>query len=280
MTYILSDNLSRLDSGIPEKHQIKNLEEGAWGLDPLIDKGLKWLAFLLNLFLSPRFKWIAGLMLADRLRWRWFFRLCWRQLHQPLKAQSNSDDGKIPPIKALGEYDPRGTTRRSFLIKQKEPKQGTEFDNNWWVVVVATGSGGGCGGGGTTKTYSCNCPDKVKTAVPSASYSDDQPDYLGRKFKPRTFQIEGYKKYKSQFERYNRAFKMIEKIEYRGIQDGNQQVYRLYTNRNEKYGRNWSSSGAGVEANQDCKHQWAVKFYRGDNYSIPIDVPDIPSPIG
>jgi hypothetical protein len=242
-----------LEGGLPDGLKIQNLE-GRIGR--LVDPWLKWGAYFWRALHCPKLFWILTAGIADEYRIISVFRLAQDQLNS---------------AKSLKEIDGRGSKRWSFYIPKTKKEKSDEIDNNWWTVIVTVT--GGCAG--STITYSCNCPDKAKQAAASATYEDDRPDYLGRKFRPRVFPAENKSRYISQFQRYNRGWKLLENIEYRGIQAGNQQVYRIYTDRNEKFTRSWTGSGAGVPANKDCKHQWAVKFYRKDSYTIPIDVPDV-----
>lgn len=175
------------------------------------------------------------------------------------------------PVGVKDRYG-RGNSKWSFYIPSTDKEKKPKVEEQWHTVIASVGFT--CAG--SFLTYSCTCPDKAKTVAPSGVYAQDQPDYLGRKFRPRIFDINAVTKYKSQFERYSRAFQALDNIEFRGVQNGNEYVYRFYTGRIEKYGRNWSSSSAGLQPDQDCKHIWAAKIYRQDPYTVPVDVPEIP----
>ncbi len=130
------------------------------------------------------------------------------------------------------------------------------------------------------RSYSCDCPDYQRREVASP-YSADQPDYLGRKGVPRIFPVSNLRTYTSKYTRYLRGYALLSKVQFVGVVGFNRWSYRIPTDRNEKYTRDWASSHAGIYPNW-CKHIYAVAIYRGDPFPIPVDVPDdgfeIPDP--
>ena len=67
---------------------------------------------------------------------------------------------------------------------------------------------------------------------------------------------------------------LASRVEFVGFTPPDTFEYRIFTDRAERYDRNWSSSGAGVDTDKWCKHIWAAVIYRGDPFTVPLDIPD------
>ncbi len=171
----------------------------------------------------------------------------------------------------------KGSRRWSFYDgKPKEEEAPTVLQFRNVLVEEVTGGYGRPRG----RFYSCDCPDyqRKETASP---YQADTPDYFGRRGVPRIFPASNLKTYVSTYVRYLRGYALLSKVQFVGVEGSNRWRYRIPTDRNEKYNRDWTSSAAGIYPKW-CKHIYAVAIYRGDVFPIPVDVPDenfdIPEP--
>jgi len=130
-----------------------------------------------------------------------------------------------------------------------------------------------------TITYSCNCADYSKqvAANPSISSVIPKQDFSGQYGTPRTFPASSIKSYKSSYYRYSKGVALVPQVVFSGF-SGSDELYKIYSTRNENYSRNWTGSNAGTDPGQWCKHIWAVVLYRGDPFIYPSDLPEYGDP--
>jgi hypothetical protein len=182
----------------------------------------------------------------------------------------NSSNSKYNAPGTLSDRYRRGNRRWSPVVKSKESPEKIKEDSTelyWTIVVTVTG---GCGG--NVITYACNCPDKTKEIAAAPGYKANPAS--GEEFFPRIFAVELQKSYRSIYQRYIRARKILAQVQYVGVTNGNRFVYRIPTQISAEVARSWTASQAGSPA--DCKHIIAVKIYRGELESVPLDAPENP----
>ena len=179
------------------------------------------------------------------------------------------------PDTVNGRYR-RGNRRwSSYDRSQGEKRKVKKVDPQFWTIAatIVTGGGSGYGGGGTTtRTYTCTCPDFSKQVAASVYGAD----YVStpNQFTPRVYEVDSYSHYKSNWIRFQKGFSILSQISFVGVQAPNTWIYRIPTDRIEKYNRDWTGSDAGVQAGGYCKHIWATIFKRADPYVAPTDTPD------
>jgi len=171
----------------------------------------------------------------------------------------------------------RGNRRWSAYDPGKRKPRDQKMEEDYWEVIATVSAG--CSSGPTAITYSCNCPDYARKIRGLPSETGEDYPATGRQFTPRTFDASGLRGYRSQWNRFTKAWQEFQRAEYIGLRNTNEFVYRVWTRTSEKTGRDWSTSdaGSGVDAQgkrKPCKHIWMVIIKRGDPYELPFDVPE------
>lgn len=167
----------------------------------------------------------------------------------------------------------RGTRRWSFFKGRKSDRYKPISTQNFWTIIVEE-SGGFYSSDPDTLTYTCDCPDFGKEIQASPILDDPTKPYSTKQYKPRTFGADKITHYKSSYARYLKGVALVPRVEFVGFPNSIQTEYKIWTDRQERYTRDWTSSDAGVDTDQYCKHIWAVILYRGDPFTVPDDMPD------
>jgi hypothetical protein len=240
-------------------------------------------------------QWVLSALRGSLANWRNLWRLFWLgaianffRFLFTIKFQGSRHGGSgarsrskyNAPDTVDGRYR-RGNRRWSAYQPPPKVRDGRTETDFWTVIATVTlGCGVGDGSENSVSTYSCNCPDYARRVKGTVSSYGDLPA-SNRQFAPRTFNASAYLGYKSQWSRYMRAWKEFSRVEFMGLRNSNEFLYRIWTLRTETTDREWTGSraGTGVDPSNPnvrlpCKHIWMVRIFRAEDYDPPLDMPE------